>query len=266
MSRISKIIIVALIILACFASIGFTASADYTYTYYNKCASTQASLVDALKSIGEDPSFNTRAKIAANNGISNYSGTAAQNISLLNLLKRGALIKTATYHNDNLLLSNLSKVNYISQGSKTCKSSAVAMAVNLLCGNNNCTTASMGGSYCNSINGVKFVTSNGVVYTGVYKTDSYIGSYAELVGAVDSALATGIPVVASVHKAFGSGTQHHWVVVVGKSGSEYQVVDPAVGVAGSVADNIRSMGSLGYELGLADYAMTHYGYVTFVIK
>lgn len=51
------------------------------------------SFVDGLKSIGVDSSFANRKRIAANNGISNYKGTALQNIKLLNMLKKGMLKK-----------------------------------------------------------------------------------------------------------------------------------------------------------------------------
>ena len=51
------------------------------------------SFVDALKSIGVDSSFANRKRIAANNGITNYTGSAIQNIKLLNLLKNGKLKK-----------------------------------------------------------------------------------------------------------------------------------------------------------------------------
>jgi len=54
---------------------------------------TGNSLVDALNSINVDSSFNNRARIAEVNGISNYTGTAAQNTQMLNLLKQGKLIK-----------------------------------------------------------------------------------------------------------------------------------------------------------------------------
>ena len=63
-------------------------------TYYKACSSSYTSLVDALKSIGVDSSFSNRKSIAALNGISNYSGTASQNNSLLTLLKQGKLIKS----------------------------------------------------------------------------------------------------------------------------------------------------------------------------
>ena len=62
--------------------------------YYPACSSSQTSLVDALKSIGVDSSFSNREKIAALNGIPDYSGTAAQNNQLLSLLKQGKLIKS----------------------------------------------------------------------------------------------------------------------------------------------------------------------------
>jgi len=61
--------------------------------YYKKCSASQKSIVDALKSIGVDSSMTNRKKIAAANNISNYTGTAAQNEKMLNLLKQGKLIK-----------------------------------------------------------------------------------------------------------------------------------------------------------------------------
>ncbi|MBP5380094.1 MAG: glucosaminidase domain-containing protein [Ruminococcus sp.] len=62
-------------------------------TYFKRCSSSYSSIVDALNSIGADSSFNYRKKIAAANNISNYSGTAAQNTQMLNLLKAGQLVK-----------------------------------------------------------------------------------------------------------------------------------------------------------------------------
>ena len=64
-----------------------------TTSYYPKCASSYTSLVDALNSIKVDSSMANRKKIAAANGISNYTGTAAQNTALLDKLKAGKLIK-----------------------------------------------------------------------------------------------------------------------------------------------------------------------------
>lgn len=53
---------------------------------------TGDSIIDALKSIGVDSSFNNRKIIASKNGISNYTGSAQQNIILLNLFKQGKLV------------------------------------------------------------------------------------------------------------------------------------------------------------------------------
>lgn len=61
--------------------------------YYKACSSKYNSISDALKSIGVDGSYSYRKKIAQKNGIRNYSGTANQNIELLNKLKQGKLIK-----------------------------------------------------------------------------------------------------------------------------------------------------------------------------
>jgi LysM repeat protein len=47
------------------------------------------SLVNYLKSKGKDASYAARAKLAASYGITNYSGTAAQNLALLSKLKSG---------------------------------------------------------------------------------------------------------------------------------------------------------------------------------
>ena len=48
---------------------------------------TTNSIVDYLKSIGVDSSMANRRKLAAENGISNYRGTAAQNTELLRKLR-----------------------------------------------------------------------------------------------------------------------------------------------------------------------------------
>lgn len=48
------------------------------------------SIVDYLSSTGQASDFNSRASIAASKGISNYTGTAAQNTQLLQALKAGS--------------------------------------------------------------------------------------------------------------------------------------------------------------------------------
>ena len=66
---------------------------NQTSNYYAKYNGSSNSIVDALKSLGIDSSFNNRKKIANKNGITSYTGTAAQNSKLLILLKQGKLIK-----------------------------------------------------------------------------------------------------------------------------------------------------------------------------
>lgn len=51
------------------------------------------SFARALEEIGVDSSFDFREKIAVANGIDNYTGTAAQNIALFDLLRAGCLRK-----------------------------------------------------------------------------------------------------------------------------------------------------------------------------
>lgn len=51
------------------------------------------SIVDALKEIKVDSSYNYRKQLANQNGIKNYHGTYQQNVKLLNLLKTGKLKK-----------------------------------------------------------------------------------------------------------------------------------------------------------------------------
>lgn len=64
-----------------------------TSDYYPKYEGTSNSISDALKSLGIDNSKANRTAIASKNGIPNYTGTAAQNIQLLTLLKQGKLLK-----------------------------------------------------------------------------------------------------------------------------------------------------------------------------
>lgn len=49
------------------------------------------SIVDALKMINVDSSYQNRKNLAQKNGISNYTGTANQNIKMLQMLKEGIL-------------------------------------------------------------------------------------------------------------------------------------------------------------------------------
>ncbi|MBQ7541013.1 MAG: CHAP domain-containing protein [Clostridia bacterium] len=60
--------------------------------YFPACADSYTTLAAALESVGADASYANRKLIAAANGIADYSGTAAQNTQLLDLLKAGQLI------------------------------------------------------------------------------------------------------------------------------------------------------------------------------
>lgn len=59
--------------------------------YYEKSDYDGKSIIDALKSIGEDSSKANRAKIALANGIENYTGKTSENTKLLKLFKEGKL-------------------------------------------------------------------------------------------------------------------------------------------------------------------------------
>ncbi len=61
--------------------------------YFGKCATDEISIVDALKSLGENSGFSYRRRIAEANGITGYTGTAKENIRLLSLLRQGQLIR-----------------------------------------------------------------------------------------------------------------------------------------------------------------------------
>ena len=61
--------------------------------YFESCDSKETSIVDALKKVNVDSSKANRKKIAIANGITDYRGTAKENIELLNLMKQGKLIK-----------------------------------------------------------------------------------------------------------------------------------------------------------------------------
>ena len=69
---------------------GSTAQAP-TVAYYPSFNS--GSIVDGLKSIGVDSSYENRKRIAQANGISNYEGQASQNEHLCNLARQGKLKK-----------------------------------------------------------------------------------------------------------------------------------------------------------------------------
>ncbi len=225
------------------------------------------SIAAALSALGADPSYSYRAQIASANGIAGYSGSAAQNTSLLQLLKQGRLLKpgrsAASAASGGVLAANLSRVSFLRQDTNTCKATSAAMAVNLIVGGNRYATADMiySGVLCRSLEGELYTGSDGNVYRTAYKTDSYVGSLGELQAAIDAALADGLPIVAAVHS---SSTRHHWIVIVGRdSQGGYLAVDPARNGSGSMASQAKSLTAMGYSFGLTDYATPHYGYISF---
>ena len=60
--------------------------------YFPACDPSYTTLAAALTSVGADGSYANRKRIAAANSIEDYSGTAAQNTAMLELLKAGRLI------------------------------------------------------------------------------------------------------------------------------------------------------------------------------
>lgn len=225
------------------------------------------SIVTALDALGVDSSFSYRAQIAAANGIVNYSGSAAQNTSLLQLLRQGGLVRpgssVASATTGGLVAANLGRVSFLRQNTNTCKATAAAMAVNLIVGGNWYSTADMiySGVLCRSLDGDQYTGSDGNTYQTTYKTDSYTGSLGELESAVNATLSSGLPVVAAVHS---TSTRHHWIVIVGRDGNgSYLAVDPARNGSGSMASQAVSMTAMGYSFGLTDYATPHYGYISF---
>ena len=67
---------------------------DTTNLYYPKYVGASGSIVLALGSVGEkDCSYVHRCQIAEKNNILYYTGTAEQNTKMLNLLKKGKLLK-----------------------------------------------------------------------------------------------------------------------------------------------------------------------------
>ncbi len=68
--------------------------------FFAPCEKDETSIVDALKSIGENSAYSARKEIAKANGIEDYMGTAKQNIRLLSLLKQGELIKPERAYTD----------------------------------------------------------------------------------------------------------------------------------------------------------------------
>ena len=67
-------------------------SEENTVKYLSNPTYKGNSIVDGLNQINVDSSYNYRSKLAKVNNINNYKGTAEQNTTMLNLLKKGKLI------------------------------------------------------------------------------------------------------------------------------------------------------------------------------
>lgn len=89
--------------------------APSTVSYFPRYTGSSSSIVTALKAVGAQSSYAYRSQIAAANSISNYSGTAAQNLKMVDLLKQGRLIVPGSQS------SNGSGQNTGSTGSTTAK-------------------------------------------------------------------------------------------------------------------------------------------------
>jgi TolA-binding protein len=78
-------------IIASYKSAIASLKAQMPKMYFKKYTGSSNSIVDALKGMGVRTDFNSLKYIATANKISNYTGTAAQNTKMLNLLKQGKL-------------------------------------------------------------------------------------------------------------------------------------------------------------------------------
>ncbi len=67
---------------------------------------TGTSIVDYLKSVGKDSSYSARSQLASQQGITNYTGTAAQNTQLLSILNKPTPTSTTTQPYDITVLPN----------------------------------------------------------------------------------------------------------------------------------------------------------------
>lgn len=163
-----------------------------------------------------------------------------------------------------LISSKLGQTSFILQKPKTCKASSLAMSLNLITGNYLYTTNNLGNRACVNIDGASLRGADGKVYRVIYKSDLYVGSRSEQKAAINKAISAGLPIVVTVHSTKKDETKHHWVIIVGKKGTDYKIVDPNNGHEGrSMKANVKTMTACHYKFGLADYSQLHYGYIAF---
>jgi len=89
-----------------------SSSATRAATYYSVPNYSGTSLVEALNKINVDSSLTNRTAIAKLNGISSYTGSAAQNTNLLNLLLKGKLIKSTASNSTTTSTNYYTTPNY----------------------------------------------------------------------------------------------------------------------------------------------------------
>lgn len=111
---------------------------------------TGNSIVDYLNSIGKDSSFSARKNYAAQYGISNYSGTASQNLALLNAMRgnsgSSASKPSVSYYpafNSNSIVDGLKKIG-VDSGMSNRKRIAAANGISNYTG-----TSSQNNTLCN---------------------------------------------------------------------------------------------------------------------
>lgn len=76
------------------------------------------SVVDYLKAIGVDNSYANRAKLAKEHGIKNYTGTAAQNAELLEIMRNESTVEDVSRDNDVPEYKGASLVDYLNHVKK----------------------------------------------------------------------------------------------------------------------------------------------------
>ena len=155
----------------------------------------------------------------------------------------------------NRIVDNISRVALIPQAEKTCKATAMAQSLNIIVGSNQYSTSGMGGRNARSIEGQTYRGTDGKTYRASYKLDAYVGSRSEQQAQIDYAMDRGLPVIVTVHKP--GGTPHHWVTIIGRNGSTYDLIDPWHG-------RRITMSGAGYSFGLTNYPNgVHFGYISF---
>jgi len=91
---------------------------------------TNTSIVDYLKSLGRPSSFSSRTQLARKYGISNYVGSASQNIQLLNLLKSVNRNKPTTSTSQSIPNTQTNQANQTVQTNQTNQTNQANPSVN----------------------------------------------------------------------------------------------------------------------------------------